>query len=121
MRARARTSTTASCAPVHTRMTCMAMRVCMPVHPLTCALHVRAGGLKLGPPSGIVNVIDGEAGAINRADVAAFCLDAVMEPDFPWLGQAVCISSDQGAGFKSLLGDKSMSRMGGERRRQKYD
>ena len=99
----------------------MAMRVCMPVHPLTCALHVRAGGLKLGPPSGIVNVIDGEAGAINRADVAAFCLDAVMEPDFPWLGQAVCISSDQGAGFKSLLGDKSMSRMGGERRRQKYD
>ena len=42
----------------------------------------RPGGLKLGPPSGIVNVIDGEAGAINRADLATFCLDAVLEPDF---------------------------------------
>ena len=27
----------------------------------------RPGGLKLGDPTGIVNVIDGEAGAINRA------------------------------------------------------
>ena len=30
----------------------------------------------------------GEAGAISRADVAAFCLDAVLEPDFAYLKQA---------------------------------
>merc|ERR1719498_2152558 len=29
---------------------------------------VRPGGLKSDPPTGIVNVIDGEAGAITRAD-----------------------------------------------------
>merc|ERR1719238_422187 len=75
---------------------------------------LRPGGLKLGPPTGIVNVIDGEAGAINRADVASFCLDAVLDPDFPYVRQAVCISSDQGAGFKSLMSDKTMSRMGSE-------
>ena len=75
---------------------------------------LRPGGLKLGPPTGIVKVIDGEAGAINRADVAAFCLDSVLDPDFPYLRQAVCISSDQGAGFKSLMSDKTMSRMGTE-------
>jgi hypothetical protein len=74
----------------------------------------RPGGLKLGEPTGIVNVIDGEAGAINRADLAAFCLDAVLDPEFPYLQQAVCISSDKGAGFKSLMGDKTMSRMGAE-------
>jgi hypothetical protein len=75
---------------------------------------LRPGGLKFGPPTGVVNVIDGEAGAINRADVAAFCLDAVLDPDFPYLRQAVCISSDQGAGFNSLMSDKTMSRMGSE-------
>merc|ERR1719217_472590 len=30
---------------------------------------LRPGGLKFGDPTGIVNVIDGEAGAINRADL----------------------------------------------------
>merc|ERR1719506_1472240 len=75
---------------------------------------LRPGGLKFGPPTGIVNVIDGEAGAINRADVAAFCLDAVLEPDFEHLRRAVCMSSDMGAGFKSLMSDKTMSRMGSE-------
>jgi nucleoside-diphosphate-sugar epimerase len=80
----------------------------------------RPGGLKMGSPTGTVNVIDGEAGAINRADLASFCLDAVLEPDFQYLQQAVCISSDKGSGFQSLLSDKSMSRMGGEKRRQKY-
>merc|ERR1711988_2090138 len=75
---------------------------------------LRPGGLKLGEPTGVVNVIDGEAGAIRRSDVAAFCLDAVLDPDFQYLRQAVCISSDQGAGFNSLLSDKSMSRMGAE-------
>merc|ERR1712146_109676 len=74
----------------------------------------RPGGLKLGPPTGIVNVIDGEAGAIARADLAAFCLDAVLDPDFAYLQQAVCVSSDMGAGFKSLMSDKTMSRMGQE-------
>ena len=74
----------------------------------------RPGGLKQGDPTGIVNVIDGEAGAINRADLASFCLDAVLEPDFPHLHKAVCISSDKGAGFKTLMGDKTMSRMGAE-------
>lgn len=81
----------------------------------------RPGGLKLGPPSGIVNVIDGEAGAINRADLATFCLDAVLEPDFAYLQQAVCISSDQGSGFKSLMSDKTMSRMGSELSRPLVD
>jgi len=75
---------------------------------------VRPGGLKQGAPTGIVNVIDGEAGAINRADLAAFCLDAVLDPDFAHLQQAVCISSDMGSGFKSLMSDKTMSRMGSE-------
>merc|ERR1719231_1138837 len=74
----------------------------------------RPGGLKLGPPTGICNVIDGEAGAINRADLAAWCLDAVLDPDFAYLRQAVCISSDKGAGFKNLMSDKTMSRMGSE-------
>merc|ERR1711990_540590 len=74
----------------------------------------RPGGMGQGAPTGIVNVIDGEAGAINRADLAAFCLDAVIDPDFAHLRQAVCISSDMGSGFKSLMSDKTMSRMGTE-------
>jgi hypothetical protein len=72
---------------------------------------VRPGGLKTEPPNGIVNVIDGEAGAISRGDVAAFCLDAVLEPDFAYLKQAPCISSDKGSGFASVLKDKTQSRM----------
>ena len=46
--------------------------------------------------------------------LATFCLDAVLDPDFAYLQQAVCISSDMGAGFKSLMSDKTMSRMGSE-------
>jgi len=72
---------------------------------------VRPGGLKSDPPNGIVNVIKGEAGAISRADVAAFCLDAVLEPDFAYIGQAPCISSNMGSGFDSVLADKTKSRM----------
>jgi len=71
---------------------------------------VRPGGLKNEPPNGIVNVISGEAGAISRADVAAFCLDAVIEPEFAYLKQAPCISSNMGSGFKSVLADKTKSR-----------
>ena len=82
---------------------------------------LRPGGLKLGAPSGVVNMIDGEAGAINRADLAAFCLDAVLDPDFAYLQQAVCISSDMGSGFKSLMSDKTMSRMGSELSRPLQD
>jgi putative NADH-flavin reductase len=75
---------------------------------------VRPGGLKTEPPNGIVNVIDGEAGAITRADVAAFCLEAVLEPDFAYIKQAPCISSDKGSGFASVLADKTKSRMAKE-------
>ena len=74
---------------------------------------VRPGGLNNDPPNGIVNVIKGEAGAISRADVAAFCLDAVLEEDFDYVKQAPCISSDKGSGFDSVLKDKTKSRMGG--------
>ena len=46
---------------------------------------MRPGGLTLDPPNGIINVIDGEAGSITRADVASFCLDALDTPDFPYI------------------------------------
>lgn len=72
---------------------------------------VRPGGLKSEPPTGIVNVAKDEAGAINRGDVAAFCLDAALEGDFQFLKQAVCINSDMGSGFASVLADKTKSRM----------
>ena len=111
---------------------------------------VRPGGLKSDPPTGIVTAgSDQEAGAITRADVAAFCLDALLEPDFKcapayldpatavtpqaahalrasllptqgshdracarrFLKQAVSISSNMGSGFKSVLADKTQSRM----------
>ena len=73
---------------------------------------VRPGGLKTEPPTGIVNVIDGEAGSIARADVAAFCLDAVMEADFAYIKKAPYISSNKGSGFDSILKDKTQQRMG---------
>ena len=74
---------------------------------------VRPGGLKSDPPTGVVNIAETEAGAITRADVAAFCLDAVLEPkdSFAYLKKPVCISSNMGSGFKSVLADKTKSRM----------
>ena len=60
---------------------------------------VRPGGLKSEPPNGIVNVISGEAGAISRADVAAFCLDAVTKDDWEYVRQYPCISSDKGTSW----------------------
>jgi uncharacterized protein YbjT (DUF2867 family) len=54
---------------------------------------VRPGGLTVDPPTGVINVIEGEAGSIPRADVAQFCLDAVRVDDFPYIGKAPCISS----------------------------
>lgn len=66
---------------------------------------VRPGGLSNDPPNGIINVISGEAGSIARADVAAFCLDAVLDADFKYLKSAPCISSEKGT---SWVKDKGM-------------
>ena len=60
---------------------------------------VRPGGLSNDPPNGIINVIKGEAGSIARADVAAFCLDALLEDDFAHLRSAPCISSEKGTSW----------------------
>lgn len=60
---------------------------------------VRPGGLTVEKPTGIVNVIDGQAGSIARADVARFCLDAVTMEDFPYIGKSPCISSIGGTGW----------------------
>lgn len=60
---------------------------------------VRPGGLNVDPPTGIVNVVEGEAGSIARADVAQFCLDAIRVEDFPYIGKAPCISSVGGTSW----------------------
>lgn len=60
---------------------------------------VRPGGLTVEPPTGVVNVIDGQAGSISRADVADFCLSAVRDDDFPYIGKAPCISSTGGVSW----------------------
>ena len=62
---------------------------------------VRPGGLTVEAPTGVINVIDGEAGSITRADVASFCIDAVTmdKDDFPYIGKAPCISSVGGTGW----------------------
>ena len=71
---------------------------------------VRPGGLTIDPPTGIVNVIEGEAGSITRADVASFCLDAVKRDDFPYIGKTPCISS---VGGTSWVKDRSAKARGG--------
>jgi len=70
---------------------------------------VRPGGLTVDPPSGVINVIKGEAGSIARADVAQFCLDAITVDDFPYIGQAPCISS---VGGTSWTKDRSAAARG---------
>jgi hypothetical protein len=60
--------------------------------------------LQVEPPTGIINVIKGEAGSIARADVAQFCLDAITVDDFPYIGQSPCISS---VGGTSWVKDRS--------------
>jgi hypothetical protein len=70
---------------------------------------VRPGGLTVDAPTGVINVIDGEAGAIPRADVAQFCLDAVRVEDFPYIGKAPCISS---VGGTSWTKDRSKAARG---------
>jgi hypothetical protein len=54
----------------------------------------------ISAPTGIVNVIDGEAGSITRADVAKFCLDAIYMDDFPYIGKTPCISSVGGTSWQ---------------------
>lgn len=70
---------------------------------------VRPGGLTVDPPTGVINVIDGEAGSIPRADVAQFCLDSVLVDDFPYIGKAPCISS---VGGTSWTKDRSAAARG---------
>lgn len=74
---------------------------------------VRPGGLTVEAPTGVINVIDGEAGSIARADVADFCLGAILEPDFAYIRKAPCISSVGGTGWtkdrsaKARMGEKA--------------
>lgn len=70
---------------------------------------VRPGGLTVDAPTGVINVIEGEAGSIPRADVAQFCLSAVTDEDFPYIGQAPCISS---VGGTSWVKDRSKAARG---------
>mmetsp|Transcript_16033 Transcript_16033/g.29076 ORF Transcript_16033/g.29076 Transcript_16033/m.29076 type:complete len:274 (+) Transcript_16033:52-873(+) len=72
---------------------------------------VRPGGLTVDPPTGVINVIEGEAGSIPRADVAQFCLEAVKDADFPYVGKTPCISS---VGGTSWVKDRSKAARGME-------
>lgn len=69
---------------------------------------VRPGGLGDGPPTGEINVIDGQAGSIARSDVAAFCLGAVTQKSFEYIGKTPCISSVGGVSWTKDRGDKTM-------------
>jgi len=60
---------------------------------------VRPGGLTLEPANGLVNVVEGKAGSISRADVAGFLRRAVTEESFPYLRMAPCLSSEKGTGW----------------------
>jgi len=70
---------------------------------------VRPGGLTADAPTGVVNVIEGEAGSITRADVASFCLSSVKDDDFPYIGKTPCISS---IGGTSWVKDRSKAARG---------
>ena len=61
---------------------------------------VRPGGLGAGPATGVINVIEGQAGSIQRADVANFCLGAISDTNFPYLRKTPCISSVGGTGWR---------------------
>ena len=65
---------------------------------------VRPGGLGVGAPTGVINVIDGEAGSIQRADVASFCLGAITDPNFEYIKKTPCISSVGGTGWVKQKG-----------------
>lgn len=71
---------------------------------------VRPGGLGEGSPTGVVNVVDDEAGSIHRSDLAAFLLNSVTVPNFPYLRKAVAVSSSHGTGWVKQKGfDKPTS------------
>lgn len=70
---------------------------------------VRPGGLTVDAPTGVINVIEGEAGSIPRADVAQFCLGAVKDPNFAYINKAPCISS---VGGTSWVKDRSKAARG---------
>ncbi|EED89114.1 predicted protein [Thalassiosira pseudonana CCMP1335] len=70
---------------------------------------IRPGGLTVDAPTGVINVIEGEAGSIPRADVAQFCLEAVKDADFPYIGKCPCISS---VGGTSWVKDRSKAARG---------
>ena len=53
---------------------------------------VRPGGLTVEKPTGVINVIEGEAGSIARADVADFCIGAILEKDFPYAAASTRVS-----------------------------
>eukprot|EP00934_Nitzschia_sp_Nitz4_P005793 Nitzschia sp. Nitz4//scaffold4_size323378//7929//8627//NITZ4_000605-RA/size323378-processed-gene-0.153-mRNA-1//-1//CDS//3329553234//5783//frame0 len=57
---------------------------------------VRPADLKEEPATGVINVIEGKAGEIPRADVAKFCLDAIRQADFPYIHKTPCLSSVKG-------------------------
>lgn len=44
-------------------------------------------------------MIDGQAGSIQRADVASFCIGAVCDQNFPYIRKTPCISSIGGTGW----------------------
>lgn len=60
---------------------------------------MRPGGLGTGPPTGVVNVVEGQAGSIHRADLAGFLLGAVLEKAFPYIRKTPCLSSVGGTGW----------------------
>jgi hypothetical protein len=47
----------------------------------------------------VVNVNEGEAGSIHRADLASFILRSITEPAFPYLRQTPGVSSVLGTGW----------------------
>lgn len=61
---------------------------------------IRPGGLGNSKPTGVINVIDGQAGSIQRADVASFCLGAIGDANFPYIRKTPCISSIGGTGWR---------------------
>ena len=44
-------------------------------------------------------MIGGQAGSIQRADVATFCLGAIIDEGFPYIRKTPCISSVGGTGW----------------------
>ena len=71
---------------------------------------VRPGGLGEGPPTGVINVIEGQAGSIQRADVAQFCLGAILDKSFEYVRKTPCISSVGGTSWVKEKGFDEVTR-----------